>query len=131
MTTICATARKQTHAIHQNNTIANFFTPRIEQKDVLPKPPPKFTSCTSSTGMCLQDTAYVNTLEKRDPSIIDNAQLDRTDTANQIAAILQSFDKECANVNFKKGIYIYGSRFRQNTFCSGITKTVELRCHRL
>jgi len=117
MTTICSTARKP--HIHPTNTIANFFTPRSEQKDVLPKPQPPTPTGTASptspacptspTGPRVQDTAYVNTLEKRDPSIIDNAQLDRTDTANQIAAILQSFDKECANVNFKKGIYIYGS----------------------
>ena len=38
-----------------------------------------------------------------------NELLDREDTATQIKNILGSFDASCKNVNFKKGIYIYGS----------------------
>lgn len=38
-----------------------------------------------------------------------NKLLDREQTANEIKTILRSFDKNCDNVLFKKGIYIYGS----------------------
>ena len=35
--------------------------------------------------------------------------LDRQNIANSITQILQDFDKQYNNVNFKKGIYLYGS----------------------
>ena len=35
--------------------------------------------------------------------------LERNHIARDIKTILQNFEKECTNVNFKKGIYIYGS----------------------
>ncbi len=35
--------------------------------------------------------------------------LERDAIAKEIKTILQSFDKDCMNVNYKKGIYIYGS----------------------
>jgi DNA polymerase III delta prime subunit len=38
-----------------------------------------------------------------------NDILDRDETSNAIKQILQSFDENCKNVTFKKGIYIYGS----------------------
>ena len=38
-----------------------------------------------------------------------NQVLGREDTANQIKQILRDFDGNCKNVNFAKGIYIYGA----------------------
>lgn len=38
-----------------------------------------------------------------------NKLLDREQTANEIKTILRSFDQNCNNVLFKKGVYIYGS----------------------
>lgn len=38
-----------------------------------------------------------------------NKILDRESVANEIKDILRSFDKNCDNIFFKKGIYIYGS----------------------
>ncbi len=38
-----------------------------------------------------------------------NKLLDREQTANEIKTMLRSFDQNCNNVLFKKGIYIYGS----------------------
>jgi adenylate kinase family enzyme len=35
--------------------------------------------------------------------------LERTKIADEIKSILTSFDSQCSNVSFKKGIYIYGS----------------------
>lgn len=42
-------------------------------------------------------------------SININKILDREHIANEIKQILTSFDKNCNNILFKKGIYIYGS----------------------
>ena len=38
-----------------------------------------------------------------------NQILNREDTVNEIKKILQDFDVNCKNINFKKGIYLYGS----------------------
>jgi DNA polymerase III delta prime subunit len=38
-----------------------------------------------------------------------NSIFERESTANQIKSILLSFDENCKNINYKKGIYIYGS----------------------
>ena len=38
-----------------------------------------------------------------------NAIFDREKTANEISQMLSSFDDNCKNVTFKKGIYIYGA----------------------
>jgi len=38
-----------------------------------------------------------------------SAILERTKIADEIKSILSSFDSQCYNVSFKKGIYIYGS----------------------
>ena len=38
-----------------------------------------------------------------------NALLDRTSIESQIKSILTSFSENCKDINFKKGIYIYGS----------------------
>jgi len=38
-----------------------------------------------------------------------NAIFDRESIANEIKQILLSFDKNCNNINYKKGIYIYGT----------------------
>jgi replication factor C subunit 1 len=38
-----------------------------------------------------------------------NNILERENTANEIKNILLSFDQECKNISFKRGIYIYGS----------------------
>ena len=38
-----------------------------------------------------------------------NQILNREDTVNEIKKILQEFDVNCKNINFKKGIYLYGS----------------------
>lgn len=38
-----------------------------------------------------------------------NKLLDREKMANEIKEILRSFDKNCDNIFFKKGVYIYGS----------------------
>ena len=38
-----------------------------------------------------------------------NALFEREKMAEEIKTILRSFDTECQNVNFKKGIYVYGS----------------------
>jgi len=38
-----------------------------------------------------------------------NEILDRSDIEKKIKGVLQNFDKECSNITFKKGIYIYGS----------------------
>ena len=38
-----------------------------------------------------------------------NNILDRENTANEIKKILLSFDDECKNISFKRGLYIYGS----------------------
>ena len=38
-----------------------------------------------------------------------NKILGREEIAKEIQTILQSFDVNCRNVSFKKGIYIYGS----------------------
>ena len=35
--------------------------------------------------------------------------LERTQIENEIKKFLNSFESQCSNVNFKKGIYIYGS----------------------
>ena len=43
-------------------------------------------------------------------------QLDRTCIQNEITSILSSFENKCLNVNFKKGIYIYGSPGSGKTF---------------
>jgi len=42
--------------------------------------------------------------------------LDRSDTASQIVHILESFDEQCNNVQFKRGIYLYGSSGCGKTF---------------
>jgi len=38
-----------------------------------------------------------------------NHIFERENTSNEIKQILSSFDTNCKNINFKKGIYIYGS----------------------
>jgi predicted ATPase len=38
-----------------------------------------------------------------------NEILNREDTVTSIKHILSTFDENCKNVNFKKGIYLYGS----------------------
>ena len=38
-----------------------------------------------------------------------NTILDRKEIENQIIKILEDFDTQCDNINYKKGIYIYGS----------------------
>jgi hypothetical protein len=38
-----------------------------------------------------------------------NTVLDRKEIENQIIRILEDFDTQCDNINYKKGIYIYGS----------------------
>ena len=38
-----------------------------------------------------------------------NKVLEREQTENEIKNILMSFDENCKNINFKKGIYLYGS----------------------
>jgi SpoVK/Ycf46/Vps4 family AAA+-type ATPase len=38
-----------------------------------------------------------------------NAIFEREKIADEIKSILKSFDRNCKNINFKKGIYIYGS----------------------
>jgi len=42
--------------------------------------------------------------------------LNRTQIVNEITTILQSFDKRCTDIQFKKGIYIYGSPGCGKTF---------------
>lgn len=42
--------------------------------------------------------------------------LERTSIQNQIEDILLSFEKNCNNIQFKKGIYIYGSPGCGKTF---------------
>jgi SpoVK/Ycf46/Vps4 family AAA+-type ATPase len=52
--------------------------------------------------------------------------LDRDNIASNIKNILQSFEKECMNVNFKKGIYIYGSPGAGKTyFIECLLRTLE------
>lgn len=38
-----------------------------------------------------------------------NNILDRENTANEIKKVLLSFDEDCKNISFKRGLYIYGS----------------------
>jgi DNA replication protein DnaC len=38
-----------------------------------------------------------------------NQILNRESLVNEIKEILQNFDANCKNINFKKGIYLYGS----------------------
>jgi SpoVK/Ycf46/Vps4 family AAA+-type ATPase len=42
--------------------------------------------------------------------------LNRTEIVSEITDILQSFDKKCTDVHFKKGIYIYGAPGCGKTF---------------
>ena len=44
------------------------------------------------------------------PPYVDYSELlERTHIQNEITSLLRSFDRECSNINYKKGIYIYGS----------------------
>ena len=52
-----------------------------------------------------------------------NATLGREETANQIKKILLDFDANCKNVNYNKGIYIYGASGTGKT--QFITKILE------
>jgi len=44
------------------------------------------------------------------PPYVDYSELlERTHIQNEITSLLRSFDRECSNINYKKGVYIYGS----------------------
>ena len=52
-----------------------------------------------------------------------NKVLDREETSNHIKTILANFDENCKNVNFNKGIYIYGAPGTGKTLF--VTKLLE------
>jgi hypothetical protein len=62
---------------------------------------------------------YVNKISYLDYSVL----LERTTIQTEIASILESFDTECNNIHFKKGIYIYGSSGTGKTHF--VTKLLE------
>lgn len=47
--------------------------------------------------------------EKKAPIMNFSSLLDRDHIAKEITDILTSFESQCNNINFKKGVYIYGS----------------------
>ena len=50
-----------------------------------------------------------STITKKEPDMNFSTILERDHIIKEITGILTSFEKEFTNVNFKKGIYIYGS----------------------
>jgi DNA polymerase III delta prime subunit len=64
-----------------------------------------------ATSKCLDFASKQNatTYSNKDITLIENIELDRHEMADQISKILQSFERERDNVQYKKGIYIYGS----------------------
>lgn len=55
-----------------------------------------------------------------------NAILNREDICREITQILSSFDSECRNTNFKKGLYIYGSSgCGKTTFVMDLLKSMN------
>lgn len=57
---------------------------------------------------------------------IINQILERENISQQIKSILKKFDENCKNVNFKKGIYIYGSTGCGKThFVNNLLKELE------
>ena len=52
----------------------------------------------------------ISNFRQNKPPYVDYSELlERTHIQNEITALLHSFDRECSNINYKKGIYIYGS----------------------
>ena len=52
----------------------------------------------------------ISNFRQNKPPYVDYSELlERTHIQNEITSLLHSFDRECSNINYKKGIYIYGS----------------------
>ncbi len=51
----------------------------------------------------------ISNFRQNKPPYVDYSELlERTHIQNEITSLLHSFDRECSNINYKKGIYIYG-----------------------
>ena len=112
--------------IHTSNTILNepMSLKAITTKPVSTKSTSIKTTSAKSTSAKITSTKSKESekniiafptvdpcLQSQKPYILDQMTtlLDRDVIAKEIKTILQSFEKDCMNVNYKKGIYIYGS----------------------
>jgi hydroxymethylpyrimidine pyrophosphatase-like HAD family hydrolase len=57
----------------------------------------------------IKNKLIINKHEKKEFSKLISTVLQREKLTNEIKELLLNFDKNCKNINFKKGIYIYGA----------------------